>query len=164
MGKEFNNRLLKWSSRHNVQTAHRTARIFHVTRTQFFSCARGSSSGAQLWTGSLDCNLKSHSISSMFHRTLLDPQLSPHFSTPFLHLHLVRLPLLRCDIPRCVHPLPLCKEGYALADWLNNPSHTIGHDCDVVPIRMGRCWCGVEKVRARPVKRGRKLLMSCHLL
>ena len=26
---------------------------------------------------------ESHSISSMFHRTLLDPQLSPHFSTPF---------------------------------------------------------------------------------
>ena len=27
--------------------------------------------------------LKSHSISSMFHRTLLDPQLSSHFSTSF---------------------------------------------------------------------------------
>ena len=39
----------------------------------------------------------------------------------FLHLHLVRLPLLRCEILRCVHPLPLRKEGFALADWLNNP-------------------------------------------
>ena len=53
----------------------------------------------------------------MFHRTLLGPQLS---SLRFLHLHLVRLSLLRCYILRCVHPLPLCKEGYALADWLNN--------------------------------------------
>ena len=29
-------------------------RIFHVPHTQFFSSARGSSSGAQLQTGSLD--------------------------------------------------------------------------------------------------------------
>ena len=39
----------------------------------------------------------------------------------FLHLHLVRLPLLRCYILRCVHPMPPCKEGHALADWLNDP-------------------------------------------
>ena len=45
------------------------------------------------------------------------PLISPR---PFLHLHLVRLPLPRCYTRRCLHPLPLCKEGYALADWLNN--------------------------------------------
>ena len=39
-------------------------------------------------------SLKSHSISSVFHRTLLDPQVSPHFSTPF------RLPVLRCKTRR----------------------------------------------------------------
>ena len=39
----------------------------------------------------------------------------------FLHLRMVRPRLLRCYILRCVHPLPPCKEGYALADWLNNP-------------------------------------------
>ena len=44
----------------------------------------------------------------MFHRTLLDPQLSPLFSLlRFLHLHLVRLHLLRCYIFRRVHPSPL---------------------------------------------------------
>ena len=39
----------------------------------------------------------------------------------FLHLQLARLPLLRCFILRGVHPLPLCKERHALAEWLNNP-------------------------------------------
>ena len=39
----------------------------------------------------------------------------------FLHLHLIRLPLLRRSVRRRVHPLPLCKEGYVLAEWLNNP-------------------------------------------
>ena len=42
-------------------------------------------------------------------------------STSLPHLHLVCLPLLRCYIRRWVPPLPLCKGGYALADWLNNP-------------------------------------------
>ena len=40
------------------------------------------SSGQDLWI-EVFVSLKSHSISSMFHCTLLDPQLSPHFSTPF---------------------------------------------------------------------------------
>ena len=43
----------------------------------------------------------------------------------FLRLHLVRLRLLRCYVLRRVHPLPLCKGGYALANWLNNPSHRL---------------------------------------
>ena len=38
----------------------------------------------------------------------------------FLHLLLVRPHLVRCYSRRCAHPLPLCKEGRALADWLNN--------------------------------------------
>ena len=49
---------------------------------------RGS---VRLRTGSLDsssCEPESHSISSMFHRILLDPQLSPHFYTPFPSLAL----------------------------------------------------------------------------
>ena len=36
---------------------------------------------------------------------------------------MVRLPLVRCYKLRRVHLLPLLKEGYALADWLNNLSH-----------------------------------------
>ena len=56
----------------------------HLTRAThaFFSCARGS----RLKMIELCCSLvflKSHSISSMFHRTLRDPQLAPHFSIPF---------------------------------------------------------------------------------
>ena len=43
------------------------------------------SSGQDRWIVVLAI-LESHSISSMFYRTLLDPQLSPHFSTPFLTL------------------------------------------------------------------------------
>ena len=42
------------------------------------------------------------------------PHLSPH---RVLHLHPVRRLLLRCSILRRVHPLPLCKEGCASADW-----------------------------------------------
>ena len=42
----------------------------------------GPSSGQDRWMVVL-ASMQSHSISSMFHRTLLDPQLSPHFSTPF---------------------------------------------------------------------------------
>ena len=61
---------------------------------------------------------ESHSIPSMCHRTLLDPQLFPHFSTFF------RVPLPRCFSRRWLHPLPLCKESNALADWLIH-SHTI---------------------------------------
>ena len=67
---------------------------------------------------------ESHSIPSMSHRTLLDPQLSPYFSTFFLQLHLVRVPLPRCYTRRWVHPLSLCKEGNALGVWLIS-SHTI---------------------------------------
>ena len=65
-------------------------------------------------------SFKSHSISSMFHRAMLDAQLSSLFPTPFpaatpnptstpslLHLRRVR-------------PLPLCKEVCSLAAWLNN--------------------------------------------
>ena len=62
-----------------VLTAHRTARIYHVLNTQFFSCAGGSGC---LRIVLVLASRKSHFISSMFHRTLLDPQLSPHFSTP----------------------------------------------------------------------------------
>ena len=40
------------------------------------------SSGQDRWIVVL-ASLESHSISSMFHCTLLHPQLSPHFSTPF---------------------------------------------------------------------------------
>ena len=73
----------------------------------------------------LDCSLcvflESQSISFMFHSSLCDPQLSSHFSTFFVHLHQVRLPLLPCYTRRCVHPLPLRNEGYALARWLHNP-------------------------------------------
>ena len=43
---------------------------------------------------------------------------SPH---RFLHVHPVRRLLLCRSSLRRVHPQPLCKEGYALADWLNNP-------------------------------------------
>ena len=66
----------------------------------------------------LEPSLKSCSTSFMFHHTVLSPHHSLH---RFLHVHLVRLPLLRCYVLRCVHPLPLCKEGYALVDWLNSP-------------------------------------------
>ena len=55
---------------------------------------------------------------------------SPHLAWPtvvstflydrFLNVHLVRLLLTRCHTRRWVHPRPLCKEGYALSDWLNN--------------------------------------------
>ena len=38
----------------------------------------------------------------------------------FQHLHLVRLPLPRWYTRRWVQPLPPCKEGNAVADWLNN--------------------------------------------
>ena len=48
-------------------------------------------------------NLKSHSISSMFHRNLLNLQLSPHFSTLFL-----AFALFRCYFLPRAHPLPLC--------------------------------------------------------
>ena len=44
-----------------------------------------SSSGQDRWIVVL-ASRRSHSISSMFHLTLLDPQLSPHLSTPFLAL------------------------------------------------------------------------------
>ena len=57
----------------------------------------------------------------MFRGTLLD---APFFFTifyNFLHLHPVRRLLLRCSTLRQIHPLPLCKVGYALAAWLNNP-------------------------------------------
>ena len=64
--------------------------------------------------------LKSHSISSMFRGTLLDPPFLHHSLLRFLHLHPIRRPFLRCSILRRVHPLPLHKEGYALVDWLNN--------------------------------------------
>ena len=77
------------------------------------------SSGQDLWIVVVAI-LKNHSISSMFHRTLLDPQSLRTSLLRFLHLHLVGLPLLRCYIPRRVHPLPLCKEDHSLADWLNN--------------------------------------------
>ena len=46
-------------------------------------------------------------------------------SAPFPALAPVRLPLLRCFVLRCVHPLPLSKEGFSLADWLNTP---LSHD------------------------------------
>ena len=78
------------------------------------------SSGQDRWIVVL-ASLESHSISSMFHLTLLDPTV---VSAP---LHAIsctctwpRLPLLRCFIHRGVHPLPLCMERHALADWLNN--------------------------------------------
>ena len=85
-------------------TPHR-AHLSRATRA-CFSCARGSSSGAQLWTGSLDCLflrvlnvIPSHPC---FTAPCLTHSLSSHFSTPFLHLHLVRLHLFRCYIPRRV--------------------------------------------------------------
>ena len=40
--------------------------------------------------------LQNHTISFTFHRILFDPQVSSHFSTSFLHLRLVRVPLFRC--------------------------------------------------------------------
>ena len=55
--------------------------------------------------------LQSHSISSMFHRTLLDPHFLHCSSRLLLHLHLVRPPFLPCFILQCVHPLPLCTEA-----------------------------------------------------
>ena len=65
---------------------------------------------------------KSHSIPSMCHRTSLDapfPHHSPHRF--FLNLHPVRRLIFRCSILRRVHPLPLCKQGCALAARLKNP-------------------------------------------
>ena len=66
---------------------HTAPRASFTCHTQFFSCARGSNSGAYTLdriVGLLFLRLlKSHFISPVFHRTLLDSQLSPHFSTPF---------------------------------------------------------------------------------
>ena len=49
-------------------------------------------SGQDLWTVVLSSHKKVISISSMFHRSLLDTQLSPHFSTPFPTLALGSYP------------------------------------------------------------------------
>ena len=62
------------------------------------------------------CELqKSHCISSMLHRTLLDPHLSPHTCLWSLYCSSVA-------ILRCVLSLPLCKECFAVSDCLNNQS------------------------------------------
>ena len=70
----------------------------------------------------------------------LSPYHSPH---RFLHLHPVRQLLLCRSILRQVHPLPLCKEGCALADWPNNP-HSL-----VSPARGPQVFfCGAISVLA----------------
>ena len=79
---------------------HTAPRAFNTCHTRiFFSCARGSRclSCVVVFTSH-----ESHSISSMFHHTLLEPQLSPHFSTPFRTLAPVRGLLFRCSILRSV--------------------------------------------------------------
>ena len=88
-----------------------------MPHSQFFWCARGSRC---LRVVVVLASRESHSISSMFHRTL--PTAVSTSLHRFVHLHLVRLPLLRFSILRRVHPLSLCQEGHALADWLNSPS------------------------------------------
>ena len=56
-----------------------------------------------------------HSISSMFHRTLLDPQFSSPFSTTFsTFVHLSLVVILVDESIQCAP----AREGYALADWL----------------------------------------------
>ena len=59
----------------------------------------------------LRASKKSQCISSMLHRTLLDPQLSPHTCIWFVYFSSVAF-------LRWVHSL--CKECYAVADCLNN--------------------------------------------
>ena len=71
-----------------MEKGYRTSHIYHMPHTQFFSsCARLKMIEAFCCMQSVF--LKSHSTSSMFHRTLFDPQLSPHFSTPCPTLALV---------------------------------------------------------------------------
>ena len=61
-------------------------------------------------------SLESH---SMFHHALLDLELYPQFSSPFLALAL-GLSTVPSFFFRCVHPLLFYKECCALVDWLNN--------------------------------------------
>ena len=94
-----------------LQTTRHTAHIFHVPRTQFFSCARGSRFLRVLKV------IPSHpcfTAACLMHSC-------PHISLHCLpHFHPLRRPLLCCSILRRVHTLPaLCKEGCALADWPN---------------------------------------------
>ena len=108
-----------------VYSTPQRAHLSRVTHAIFLVCTwlkfRSPCSGQDRWIVVL-ASLQSRSISSMLHGTLLDPQLSPHFlyavsftCTWFVNLSFV---VKSCDVSL---PLPLCKEGYTLADWLNNP-------------------------------------------
>ena len=67
-----------------------------------------------------------HSITSVLHCTLLDPQLSPHFSTPFPTFAPGPTTSPSLPYPSASPSLATCKEGYALADWfINHLSHNI---------------------------------------
>ena len=91
----------------------------HLTRAThaIFSCARGSRWLSGVPVLSFLTVISSHpcfTAPCLARRCL---RASRHH---FPHLHPVRRPLLCCSILQRVHPLPLYKEGYALAGWLNN--------------------------------------------
>ena len=90
---------------------------------------------------------KNHSISSMFHRTLLDSLLSPHFSTAFPTLASgSSTSLAGIPVDKSMH---LCNHGYALGDALDSPLSQIWRS----PGQLGQ---------ARSLHRNRHTLKMAH--
>ena len=107
--------------RMRLETAHRTARIYHVPHTQI-------SRRVHTWLKMIEFLFL---LQSVLLTSFILIHVSPHFVGPtfvFTYLHTFLLLknafglsiCFRCCTRRWVHPMLFCKVCYALADWPNN--------------------------------------------